>query len=277
MDWKKLFYGSEEQSLSYFPPNTTDGSAVVEPPAKIFEEGISDWKLSLVRQFIGPPPNFSALQKLVEFLWGKTSKVRVSLAGSNTYVFSFANATIRSCPLFLRKWEPNLTKLNFDLDCMPIWIQMFNVPLELYSKKGLTYISSAIGIPLYMDSIKASKKSLEYAKVCVEVSACEKIPSTVDVKLRNGNMGIMIRTIMQNLVKIGTGTTEMDNTSPIYVVKIADISIVIPFAGVVVSGESTTVSIVVENNAETKAIGTVEDSDDKEFPTLQAFVLKKKK
>ncbi|KAK8608969.1 hypothetical protein V6N13_025278 [Hibiscus sabdariffa] len=74
-----------------------------------------------------------------------------------------------------------------------------------------------------------------------------------------------------------TGTTEMDNTSPVYVVKTVDISIVIPSAGVVVSGESTTISIVVENNAETKAIETVEDSNDKEFPTLQASVLKKKK
>ncbi|XP_039020242.1 uncharacterized protein LOC120152010 [Hibiscus syriacus] len=133
--------------------------------------------------------------KTVDLMWGKAAPVKVSLAGSNLFVFSFDNSLARDWvlengpwhvqhkPLFLRKWEPNLKELHFDLDRMPIWIQLFNVPLELFSKKGLSYIASAIDKPLHMDSITASRARLEYARVCVEISVGSKIPDFVDVLL----------------------------------------------------------------------------------------------
>ncbi|KAK8655509.1 hypothetical protein V6N13_108084 [Hibiscus sabdariffa] len=130
-------------------------------------------------------------------LWGKNSLVRVSQAGSNLYVFSFANNTIRDWvleygpwhikhkSLILRKWEPNLKKLDFDLERMPIWVQFFNVLLELYSKLGISYIASVIGLPLYMDSVTASKERLEFAKACIEIGMDAIIPEQVRVVLRD--------------------------------------------------------------------------------------------
>ncbi|KAK8665140.1 hypothetical protein V6N13_005315 [Hibiscus sabdariffa] len=54
-------------------------------------------------------------------------------------------------------------------------------------ERGLSYIASAIGIPLYMDSVAASKQRLAYAKVCVEISIDSKLPRSVKVLLRNGS------------------------------------------------------------------------------------------
>ncbi|KAK8684981.1 hypothetical protein V6N13_040992 [Hibiscus sabdariffa] len=62
---------------------------------------------------------------------------------------------------------------------MPVWVQLYSVPLELYSRRGLSYIASAIGYPLYMDTITASKERLEFAKVCVEIAAGARIPRAV--------------------------------------------------------------------------------------------------
>ncbi|KAK8704078.1 hypothetical protein V6N13_047711 [Hibiscus sabdariffa] len=119
------------------------------------------------------------------------------MAGPNLYVFSFSNATTRDWvlengpwhvqhkPLVLRKWESNLRKLDFDLARMPVWVQLYNVPLELYSRCGLSYIASAIGYPLYMDSITTSKERLEFTKVCVEIAAGARIPRVVSVQLRD--------------------------------------------------------------------------------------------
>ncbi|KAK8704469.1 hypothetical protein V6N13_048091 [Hibiscus sabdariffa] len=44
---------------------------------------------------------------------------------------------------------------------------LFNVTLELYSRKGLSYIDSPLGLPLYMDLITTSKERLEFSKVVI--------------------------------------------------------------------------------------------------------------
>ncbi|KAK8709178.1 hypothetical protein V6N13_060207 [Hibiscus sabdariffa] len=70
---------------------------------------------------------------------------------------------------------------------MPLRVQLYNVPLKLYSQKGLSYIASALGRPLYMDSITASRKRLEFAKVCIEVHAGVVLPKSIAVKLPDGS------------------------------------------------------------------------------------------
>ncbi|XP_039002034.1 uncharacterized protein LOC120128424 [Hibiscus syriacus] len=79
-----------------------------------------------------------------------------------------------------------MEKLQLDLSRIPIWVHLFNVPLELFNCEGLSYIASAIGYPISMDSITASKSRLEFAKICVEVGPSEAIPKFVDVVLNNG-------------------------------------------------------------------------------------------
>ncbi|XP_039022529.1 uncharacterized protein LOC120155005 [Hibiscus syriacus] len=63
---------------------------------------------------------------------------------------------------------------------------LFNVPLELFSREGLSYIASAIGNPLTMDSVTASKSRLEFAKLCVEIGVNDDIPKSIEVILGNG-------------------------------------------------------------------------------------------
>ncbi|XP_039020658.1 uncharacterized protein LOC120152524 [Hibiscus syriacus] len=81
-----------------------------------------------------------------------------------------------------------MRELHFDLSRMPVWIQLYNIPLELFSRKGLSYIASAIGKPLHMDSITASRERLEFAGVCVEISVDSKIPDSVAVLLCDGSI-----------------------------------------------------------------------------------------
>ncbi|KAK8549624.1 hypothetical protein V6N13_073407 [Hibiscus sabdariffa] len=122
------------------------------------------------------------------------------MASSNLYVFSFGNAAamdwvlengpwhIQNKPLILRKWEPNLRRLDLDLKKIPVWVQLYNVPLELFSRRGLSYIASAIGVPLYMDTITASKGKLEFAKVCIEIEVGARFPKVIHVQLRDGTV-----------------------------------------------------------------------------------------
>ncbi|KAE8685740.1 Detected protein of confused Function [Hibiscus syriacus] len=178
---RKLFGGAKEQSLDFFPPEVLDGISTVTPlPVRI-----------------------------VEISWGKSSPVKVSLAGPNLYVFLFSNANLRDWvlengpwhiqnkPLVLSKWEPCLQKLDFDLIYMPVWVQLYNAPLELYSKRGLCYIVSVVGNPLYMDSITTSKERLEFAKVGVEIEAGDVIPDVIHVVLKDGSI-VKIKVLLKN-------------------------------------------------------------------------------
>ncbi|MBA0760202.1 hypothetical protein Gotri_022962, partial [Gossypium trilobum] len=61
------------------------------------------------------------------------------------------------------------------MDRMPVWIQLSRVPLDLFTRKGISYVVSALGKPLYMDGITTSEQSLAFAKVCVEIVAGFKI------------------------------------------------------------------------------------------------------
>ncbi|KAK8617551.1 hypothetical protein V6N13_080461 [Hibiscus sabdariffa] len=115
-------------------------------------EGIADWKNSLVGQFIGAAPNFLALKKIVDSLWGKNTLARVSLAGSNLYVFSFANASARD------------------------WV-LENGPWHIQHK------------PLVL--LTATRERLEFAKVCIEVAAGAQIPRTIPVKMSGKSIVIV--------------------------------------------------------------------------------------
>lgn len=96
------------------------------------------------------------------------------------------------CPLAyskqtsINKWESGYSSLDFDMKKFPLWITLKHVPLELYTRLGLSFIASILGNPLYMDRATAMKERLEIAKVCIEVDLEAQIPSKVDVELKDG-------------------------------------------------------------------------------------------
>ncbi|XP_039038759.1 uncharacterized protein LOC120176401 [Hibiscus syriacus] len=57
-----------------------------------------------------------------------------------------------------------------------VWVHLFNTPLELFTRLGLSYIASAIRVPLSMDTIIAAKIRLEFVN----------IPKFIEVELKNG-------------------------------------------------------------------------------------------
>ena len=94
---------------------------------------------------------------------------------------------IQNKPLIVRKWEPGLQSLEFNMRKLPIWVHLGNVPLEIFTNKGLSYIASILGTPLYMDRITARQERLAYAKICVEIEACKEIPQTIEIVMGNGS------------------------------------------------------------------------------------------
>ncbi|XVE64008.1 hypothetical protein DITRI_Ditri07aG0066900 [Diplodiscus trichospermus] len=106
---------------------------------------------------------------MVNNLWGADGEVTIRPACMDLFIIKFSSSEacdkaleeglwhIRIQPFILRKWEPGMTKLHFDMSKIPIWIQLENVPLELFTRKRLSYIASVVGCPLYMEQITANQ------------------------------------------------------------------------------------------------------------------------
>ena len=77
------------------------------------------------------------------------------------------------------------------MEKLPLWIHLSNIPLELFTQKGLSYIASAVGTPLYMDRITASQHRQAFAKVCVEIESVMEIPRFIKVGMRDGSVVIV--------------------------------------------------------------------------------------
>ena len=172
---------------------------IVSPPAEIIEEGELIWKNAVVLQFVGRFPNFGVFQKMINTLWGEDGEVDIRPAGHNLFILQLPNSAtrdrvleagpwhIQNKPLIVRKWEPGMKSLEFNMTRLPIWVHLSNVPLELFSQKGISYIASALGNPLYMDRFTASQQRLAFARVCVEVDASVEVPRSIEVEMKNGH------------------------------------------------------------------------------------------
>ena len=192
-DWRKLFSTAVDQTLNFYPPKRTNGKLIV--PSEVIAEGERQWRNAVVVQFIGKIPNFSFFQRMINVLWGKEGDVDLRPVGHNLFVVQLPNLEMRdkvlesgpwhiqNKPIIVRKWEPGMKYLEFNMTKLPIWIQMNNVPLELFTQKGISHIASVLGKPLYMDSFTAKQQRLAYAKVCVEVEATMEISSHIEVEL----------------------------------------------------------------------------------------------
>jgi hypothetical protein len=73
-----------------------------------------------------------------------------------------------------------------DLSRIPVWVKLHNVPLDYWTNKGLSYVVSALRVPLHADITTLIRKRLTYARVCVEIDASKLLVKEFDQQCPNG-------------------------------------------------------------------------------------------
>ncbi|XP_044493796.1 uncharacterized protein LOC123217066 [Mangifera indica] len=86
-------------------------------------------------------------------------------------------------PLFVRRWEKNLSMVAENIKKIAVWIKFYGVPLEYWSLKGFSHIASVLGRPLYVDSVTEEGSRLEYARICVEINVNHDFPEKLELVL----------------------------------------------------------------------------------------------
>lgn len=133
--------------------------------------------------------NFNYVKNYAFNLW-KNKGLRQVLSTSIGFIFFMfdnldsSSAVLEEGPWFfgghflvLKKWH-NMMKLTKEqLDKIPIWIKLFNVPMEYWDEEGLSHIASAVGELLYMDKLTTQGSRVSSAKICVEIGVDSALPS----------------------------------------------------------------------------------------------------
>ncbi|GKF51674.1 RNA-directed DNA polymerase, eukaryota, reverse transcriptase zinc-binding domain protein, partial [Tanacetum coccineum] len=93
---------------------------------------------------------------------------------------------VQNIPLVLNLWEPGIWLEKVEPSTIPIWVCVYNIPMELCNGSSIGKIMSGIGRPLLMDKMtkerclrKAGK--LDFARVLVEVFAMDDLLNVLEI------------------------------------------------------------------------------------------------
>ncbi|XVE68774.1 hypothetical protein DITRI_Ditri09bG0097000 [Diplodiscus trichospermus] len=112
---------------------------------------------------------------MVNILWGDSGAMYIRPTGTNLFIVQFPNSEtrdrvlksgpwhIQNKPLIIRKQEPSLKTLEFNMAKLPVWVQLSNIPLEFFTQRGISYIA--------------------------KLDAKLEVPKMIDVVLRDGSIG----------------------------------------------------------------------------------------
>ncbi|KAK3204732.1 hypothetical protein Dsin_018778 [Dipteronia sinensis] len=83
--------------------------------------------------------------------------------------------------VILKKWHLRLILTKETYSKILVWVNLFNIPHEYLNEEGLSHIASAVGKPIYAESLTESMKRISYARVCIEIDATYELLDSFDL------------------------------------------------------------------------------------------------
>lgn len=87
---------------------------------------------------------------------------------------------IGNIPLVVTKWTPDELKEKPEIQSIPMWVYLKNVPMHLFSWQGLSFITSAVGHPVKLHPETASCSNFKLAKIFVNADLSKELPRTIN-------------------------------------------------------------------------------------------------
>ncbi|KAI8546613.1 hypothetical protein RHMOL_Rhmol07G0132600 [Rhododendron molle] len=166
-------------------------------PTNNSENGALKWKNAIVGCFVDKRLSYFQVRSWAQRVW-KTDAEDVVTLDNGFFVFNFKDtdtldSILENGPYFcggkhivIKKWHPGMHLTKGAFSSVPVWVKLYNVPLESWTEDGLSYIASYIGNSLYLDNFTQNHSRLMFARVCIEVDAAKEIPKSFVVNLGYG-------------------------------------------------------------------------------------------
>ncbi|KAJ9535826.1 hypothetical protein OSB04_un001017 [Centaurea solstitialis] len=156
--------------LTYYPPVVTElGTRRAIIPDELIQKQASEWALTLAGYFIGKRPAFPFVQYHARRMWKKYGLTDVILSDQGYFFFKFNSDQ----------------GLNFVFENVPLWVNIYGLPLDVWDYEIISRIASVIGEPVsvdrYTDEMCETKSGrANFARVLVNVSADYELSSDID-------------------------------------------------------------------------------------------------
>ena len=176
-------------TFDYIPPKK--GSNIVSPPIDVLQKGNEKFKFSIVGHFSKGTLPFKKVAEFAYKAWSKFKLLNVSQKDEKTFVFRFSDEDgltsvlstgtwyIERRPLLVHAWGTSPGKIT----SMPLWVRFDKVPDAYWTREGLSYLGSAIGKPLTADDMTKKLEILPFAKMCVQYTIGDDLPTRIDVEV----------------------------------------------------------------------------------------------
>ncbi|GJZ55586.1 zinc knuckle CX2CX4HX4C containing protein [Tanacetum coccineum] len=162
-----------DRSLECIPIELDDnGVEVVVFDEIMVAEGSKRWELTLCGFFVGYKMSVNELRYNLRRMWSR---------------FGFKD----------------IVDYNNGLDCteldkVPLWVRLCNIPIEAWTAKGISVIASRVGKPLVMDAVTASKCKqgiglVRFTRVLIEVNAKKELAETVEIVYKDSKGEVQCR------------------------------------------------------------------------------------
>ncbi|GJZ97390.1 RNA-directed DNA polymerase, eukaryota, reverse transcriptase zinc-binding domain protein [Tanacetum coccineum] len=136
--------------LDYIPTELNeDGSEIIVFDEAMVDKGSVQWKLTVCGNFVGYKMSVHELRYHIRRMWSKWGIDDIDMKADGPWMVS-------NKPLFVRKWDPIIGMEKVKHTKVPLWISLVNVPLEAWSKEGISALASSL-----VDVKKGFKENIE--------------------------------------------------------------------------------------------------------------------
>ncbi|XP_048605178.1 uncharacterized protein LOC125582479 [Brassica napus] len=170
-----------------------EGKHSVEVPAEIMEQPNPLWEDFVIARFLDTAPHIAKVHMIVNKIWAygeKSQKLDVIEMDERTMRIRITNGRIKEkvlrrgmwnvagVQMVVARWSPDVADPNESL--IPLWVHLTNVPLNMYSWKGLSFMTSAVGIPDHLHPETLACTNFEVAKILVKADLLKELPKRID-------------------------------------------------------------------------------------------------
>ena len=170
----------------------------VSIPRSVVEKVSARLEHTLYGYFIGNRMAFPVVEYYVKNNWAKYGLKKIMMNEKGFFFFKFDTQSgleavleggpwmIRKSPIILKKWSIDTRLCKEELTCIPVWVKLHDVPIQVFEEDGISLIASFIGKPIMLDSYTSSmcKDSWgrsSFARCLIEVSSEAELVEVVTI------------------------------------------------------------------------------------------------
>lgn len=180
-----------------YETSISEGKQSIEVPSIIVEKANPLWEDFVVVKFLETAPHIAKVHVILNKIWAfgdKDQKLDVYEMDSTTMRVRIISSKVRDkvvrrgmwniagVPMVVSKWSPDDDPSKASL--VPLWVHLTNVPMNMYSWEGLSFITSAAGVPDHLHPETVACTNFDIAKVFVKADLTKDLPKKINYTIQ---------------------------------------------------------------------------------------------